>query len=241
MGHGSSSRITRDKKGDQDIFYKHFYQLLSCGNKQGFVARRTHKSLERYSKTNCTILELGTGDGLHLHFVKKMFYSYLATDISASQIVKAKANFKDDVRNIRFKVENAENLKQLDNSFDRVIASCILLHLVNPEIALEEWRRVCRNGGSINIYIPSEPELILRICRWLITGRRAKKLGYDGFKILMAREHINHSYGLEKMIEYVFRDDDIKTSRWPFRVSPLFLSIYTIHRITVTKPIQIAR
>jgi len=225
--------------GSQNEWYENYYSQLSCGDKAGFVAKQTHKSLERFNfqptHLSTNVLEVGTGTGMHLHFIQNRFQSYTATDISERQIELAKLEFSDDPRNIEFLVADAEQLQFNDSTFDRVISTCVLLHLSNPEKALLEWRRVAKNAGVISIYVPAEPELLLRLGRLLITGRKAKKLGYRGYQLLMAREHINSAWALEQKIKYIFRNDSIKTTRWPFSRAPFFLTIYTVYQVKIDK------
>jgi len=86
------------------------------------------------------------------------------------------------IRNVQT-VADAQVLPFLDNSFGRVIATCLLLHLQEPELALLEWRRVTENNGLITILIPTEPGLLLRLSRALLTSPKARRLGFDGYSL----------------------------------------------------------
>jgi phosphatidylethanolamine/phosphatidyl-N-methylethanolamine N-methyltransferase len=227
-----------DGYGSQKLWYSEIYQSLSCGTESGVLARIAHNAIERKIFKNSSderrkILEVGGGDGIHLRFVETEFDEYLLTDYDDKQLELASKNFVSDVRDIRFQNENAQSLSFSDNSFDRLVATCVLLHLEDPEKALMEWRRVVKKDGTISIYYPHEPELITRIGRNLLIGRKAKKLGFWGYDLLMAREHVNSAWRAETLLRFVFRNDTVKIRRWPFIKGPFFLNSFTVFHVKV--------
>ncbi|HEY2042849.1 MAG TPA: class I SAM-dependent methyltransferase, partial [Jatrophihabitans sp.] len=117
-----------------------------------------------------------------------------------------------------------------DASVDRVIATCVLLHLPRPEQALQEWRRILRPGGVASIYVPNEPTLITRAGRAITTRRAARRAGFQGFDLMIAREHINHGWGLDQMIRYVFRDDVLRARTWPIPHGPMSSRVFTVYQ-----------
>lgn len=52
------------------------------------------------------------------------------------------------------KDENANHLKDDDNSLDFVFSSHCLEHLEDWQGAIKEWYRVIKNGGSLILYLP---------------------------------------------------------------------------------------
>jgi uncharacterized protein YdhG (YjbR/CyaY superfamily) len=56
------------------------------------------------------------------------------------------------------------------------------------------------------------------LIRRLTIGRKAKKMGFSGFSLLMAREHRNHVGSLLEMIQYTFRERYLKIQYLPFRI-----------------------
>jgi SAM-dependent methyltransferase len=120
-----------------------------------------------------------------------------------------------------------------DESFDRLIATCLLLHLAEPYIALREWRRVVRPGGALDILIPCDPGLAVRSFRRFVTSRRARKFGCDNFGLVNAIEHRNHIYGLLQICAHVFRDDTVARAWRPLPGIPAWnLNTHMFLRVT---------
>ncbi len=105
---------------------------------------------------NARILEIGCGAGLLCLELSRQAEYVVGTDISyfvldfASQ-VRETAHSK----NVSFQHDDAENLAFQDESFDLVICSDVLEHLLEPERALAEIRRVTKTGGTVILTTPS--------------------------------------------------------------------------------------
>jgi len=78
---------------------------------------------------------------------------------------------------------DAVSLPFPDQCFDRVIATCLIAHLKDPEVALTEWRRVLRKGGELTMYVPCELGFSLRLFRKLFLAPKAKRLGFQGLNL----------------------------------------------------------
>lgn len=111
----------------------------------------SHRNLanfgNKHSKEGAVILEIGTGRGEHFNFVRNDFKEYVLSDISSWGRSEIEEILQTDVRT-SFKLENIENLTFSDNTFDRVIVSCVLIHVDQPFLALEELKRVTKKGGA---------------------------------------------------------------------------------------------
>jgi phosphatidylethanolamine/phosphatidyl-N-methylethanolamine N-methyltransferase len=80
------------------------------------------------------VLEIGGGSGEHLDFIKHSYDSYILTDIRMPVLpLKWSENLK-----ISTKTANAEELPFLNESFDRIIVTCLLHHAERPEKVMEE-------------------------------------------------------------------------------------------------------
>ena len=123
-----------------------------------------------------------------MSFVAKDFATYNAIDISSSQVALTALEVGSS---FEYQLMNAEDLKFSSSYFDRLIATCLIVHLNDPEKALREWRRVLKPGATATIYVALEPSLALRIFRIMFTSRKAKKLGFEGYKLFIARDHLN--------------------------------------------------
>jgi ubiquinone/menaquinone biosynthesis C-methylase UbiE len=63
------------------------------------------------------------------------------------------------------------------------------------ENSLKEARRVCKNGGVISIYLPTDPGIMYRFMRKIFTARRASKLRIN-YEYINALGHRNHFYSI---------------------------------------------
>ncbi|MFX7033332.1 class I SAM-dependent methyltransferase, partial [Acinetobacter baumannii] len=72
--------------------------------------------------------------------------SIIGTDFSikAIEIANSKSNFF----NLKFQVENAEELSFADNTFDYIISCETLEHVLHPQLMLNEICRVLKRGGE---------------------------------------------------------------------------------------------
>lgn len=218
--------------GNVDLFYSKFYEKCL---RQGFVGNaqnKTHQAMEHPfapEKYFHTVLEVGSGYGDHLPFVRHKYSKYLQTDIRQ---LKSDSESEDFTQG--FEIADVMNLKYSENSFDRCIATCLLLHLPDPELALSELRRVARKpGGVITLLVPCEPGILLRIARLLITSRKAQRIGYEGYELFNARDHVTYFLRIHRLIKFVFRNDLIKIQRMPFHIPSWNLNFYYVYQITV--------
>ena len=223
-----------DDFGNVDHFYKNYY--IRC-LRQGFAGKaqdKTHEFMERPffpSDNFSTVLEVGSGFGDHLPFVKHKFEKYFQTDIRPI-VETITTNYHQG--SICSEVADVMRLQYEDNKFDRCIATCLLLHLEQPEIALQELRRVAkRPGGRITLLVPCEPGILLRIARAVITARKAKRLGFSGYDLFNARDHVTHLPRIDRLIKHVFKADQVDISRRPFRIRSWNLNFYYVYQITL--------
>ena len=219
--------------GDVDHFYNKYYDLVLRTGLIGVAQNRTHRAIEkRWSKHDVfeQVLEVGAGAGAHRQFVKHQYQIYYETDIRVNHASSNKESSVAD-SNLRREFADITQLHYKDAVFDRVIATCLLLHLEKPEIALREARRVTKNLGVISILVPCEPGLFLRISRSLLTARKARRLGFQGYGLFNARDHINYLSGIDEMIRFVFEKDRIQVSRFPFHWPSWNLNLYYVYTI----------
>ncbi len=193
---------------------------------QGFVGKlqtRVHRLLERgLSKAEYrNILELGAGGLEHLQYTALTYDRYLATDIrySKEEIQRLReANVLKDFVRVQLKLVDAESPRLNSLHFDLILATCVLIHLKNPEKALVAWKTLIKPGGEIAIYVPAEPGLFLRIGRRLFIRPKHRKLGIHNSDLLYAREHVTSFSVLNSLIREVFSDCQIKAAYWPIPI-----------------------
>lgn len=231
-GRPASSRGQQDQlsSSPEEYFQKAYQQVMYTGL-AGLYSALVHFLIERpFRGTNTPkVIELGAGHGQHAKHVRTKVNEYIELDIDASLAPNGpRAANGAPVKRI---VGNAEDLSALKtNSFDRLIATCLLAHLDNPEAALEEWRRVVKPGGSISIYVPAEPGMMLRLFRRIFMVRKAARYGQDHMATIY-RDHRNHFPGMQSAINKVFANDCISRQRFPFRQAGWNLSLFEIVHI----------
>ena len=185
--------------------------MLNAGT-VGLVSRHIHKILEPKSLREFPIvLEVGAGHGQHFEFVKHGFNHYFESDFRPDNLPNRENDSNLSNKKVTSIEANAEDLRNFnDSSVDRLIATCLIVHLNNPEAALREWRRVTRESGLISIYVASEPGLILRFLRTVTTVRKAKKLGVNHLSFHY-REHITFFSRIDMLISEIFVKDFVKS------------------------------
>ncbi len=223
-----------ESPGDVSDFYSNYYRKCI---RQGFIGRaqdKTHIAMENPFGPNHSfdlVLEVGSGAGDHLDFVRHNYKEYFQTDIRSSSrsisTLSGGASIKEDFADVT-------SLRYEDEKFDRCIATCLLLHLNDPEKALLELRRVTKNpGGHITLLVPCEPGVLLRLARALITSRKAKQLGYQRYDLFNIRDHVTYFLRIHKLIKFVFRNDKVRVSRKPFGLPSWNFNFYYVYQIKI--------
>ena len=216
-----------------DDFYSDYYENIFGSGVIGWAAGVAHRFMEKPldERIFTNVLELGAGNGQHRKYVRHQFCRYIETDLRFDQgIVRELEITPGKIVEQRFL--DAEDLTVFESAqFDRVIATCLLAHLPNPEKALKEWRRVVESGGSLTIYVPTEPGLVLRIFRSLTTKRKALKLGLD-HSAVHYREHRNMWIFMNLLVLEIFAEDIIKRRRFPFSFLTWNLALFDVYEIT---------
>lgn len=214
-----------------DDYYGNFYQSVMTKGIIGVFVGLYHKHLESKFDQSANfdrVLELGAGNCEHIYYVKHKFLEYVITDIRIEPLISGVSkmlgrtvnpdiaySIPNSNRSILVSEVDALDLSRFtDNSFDRVIAGCLILHLEAPELALQEWRRVTKNGGQISIYVHSEPGMLLRFARVISTSLRGRRLGINHIHHVY-REHKIHFLAIKNLVTDVFEDDNVKFNAFP--------------------------
>jgi ubiquinone/menaquinone biosynthesis C-methylase UbiE len=229
-------------RGNVELYYKNFYSRMIGHDSDGVLKilwKYPHRLMEKPFKSNMQlkILELGFGEGEHLDFVATDYSEYVATDIDQHRLNKVSNKLSDKVKTLAC---DAAILPFQDAEFDRVIATCLIAHLPNPEQSLLEWRRVLKPGGRLTVYVPCEPGFSLRLFRKLFTAPKAKKLGFEGFNLYIARDHVNDAFRVLNIAAEVFRRDDLKLVFRPFYFRSWYLNLFSIIQVKKSEKIDLA-
>jgi ubiquinone/menaquinone biosynthesis C-methylase UbiE len=215
-------------------YYSNHYEKVCNKGLVGFASRLVHWSLENYPYASRSrfhnadeILEIGAGHGQHLPFVKGTYRSYLQSDLRPENLRDQSSEYPNS------KIEeisiDAENLPYETAKFDRIIVTCVLMHLQNPEKALLEWKRVCKPGGRITLYIPCETGLLLRISQILTTRRKQTKLGYKA-DYLHFQEH-RYSYLYLKTLVNYHGGSHIRIRKFPLVIGTWNTNLWSVFEI----------
>ena len=213
-------------------YLNHYNNINSTAIPGSISSKILHKLIERKFKSNfgLRILEVGTNSGEHIPFVENDYNLYLATDL----ILNPDFNH-DKMPNVQFEVADVMQLPYQDETFDRVISTCVFHHLPDPEKGLRELRRVTKYNGRISILVPNDPGIVYRFLRSLTTLRKARKAGlFFEAQLVHAIEHRNHFLSIQTLIKWVFEGDYIERDNFPLKID-LYnlnaLTCFTIHKI----------
>ena len=222
---------------DFDDYYQNNYMKVINAGLVGAMSNLVHWSLENspYSKRNkpnegSAILELGAGHGQHHPFVSTGFSSYVLTDLRPENIPR---NLESKSVRIHPESIDAHALPFQSNSFDRVIATCLLIHLKDPPLALSEWYRVLKPGGVMTVYVPCETGTLLRIAQQISTRRKQKKLGLDA-EFLHRTEHPYSYLYVKGILRYLFANQ-LRIRKFPFVLGSWNFNLWAVVTIVKSK------
>jgi ubiquinone/menaquinone biosynthesis C-methylase UbiE len=222
-----------------DDFYANTYAKYLFGKSfQAIGISYLEKTLE--SKSNLSIkllrqLELGSGSGEHLPYVKRFpEHEYICLDLrlpGTDKYLKASHTSLQGV--VKFVQGNAEELAFESNYFEKVTATCVLHHITDPLAVLIEARRVTKIGGEIIFVIPTDPGLMNQLVKRIISYRRLRKMTQYDPKLILAIDHRNHVGGILELCKFVFRNDNLEIDYLPWRIRSWNLNL--IARVRVIK------
>lgn len=216
-------------------WYRDQYEHQTYSGAAGWAQTWMHRSLERgYSKATRfdDVLEVGGNRGEHLPFVRHDFGSYTLTDLHSPS-----RGFLHPLRpGVVFQSVDVQAMPFANATFDRVLNTCLLHHVPDPETALSEIRRVLRPGGTADIFLSGDPGVLFRLGRSVGPGFRASREGLSRVKSLVdARDHRNHAGGLLRLIDHVFRHDEVESRSYPFGLPGWNGSLWLTFRVTRTE------
>jgi phosphatidylethanolamine/phosphatidyl-N-methylethanolamine N-methyltransferase len=218
---------------EQERWYREEYENVMNKGLIGKIWQHIHYQLDKpfLHLSNLEILEVGAGHGQHSNQTALDSKRYVEVDLQQLDTPASKGR-KFNVERI---IEDAQELNSFkDSTFDLLIATCLLPHLKDPELALNNFRRVVRDGGSLSLYVPCEPGILLRLARNVSTKRKRRKLGFSA-ESLHWREHRNHYLLIEALIRDIFVHDKVSKVNYPFSKLGWDLNLYSLYRITIQK------
>jgi len=203
---------------------------------QSAVMRASHRLTEKPFDEQTyfsRVLEIGSGTGKHFPYVRHRFDEYVLTDLDPKTLDIAKKNLgQGESGKLKFQVQTGEKLDYADDQFDRIVAVHVLEHIYQPHLALKEWVRTLKNGGTLSILIPTDPGLAWRLGRHLGPRKNAMAQGI-AYDYVMAREHVNSCNNLIAILRHYF--PKAEEAWWPFPLPSVDLNLFYAFNATVEK------
>lgn len=196
----------------------------------GILMNYCHKTLENFKLKNKNfdkILEIGAGSAPHYAFIKHNYNEYHIADTSDYAKDFHKNNDK-----VKFVSYDGKILPYNDNTFDRIIISHCLEHILAPENFINEMMRTLKVGGVLSISLPTDPGLVWRLGRKFIkyfTLKKTYNISGDEFEYMNATEHVNSIFNLISIIRFNF-PDSIEEHYYPMRLKIADINLfYNVH------------
>jgi len=217
-----------------------FHSLYDSSNYsstlQSWMMHASHKLLERPFNEKASfghVLEVGAGTGEHVKFVRHRFDRYVLTDQNARTLDVARQKLgAAHAGRLEFEVQTGASLGYPDDTFDRVVAAHVLEHIYPPHLAVKEWVRVIKDGGTLSILIPTDPGFAWRLGRTLGPRRNAVKRGL-AYDYIMAREHVNSCVNLVAILRHYFPEG--KGAWWPTPIPSVDTNLFFAFHATINK------
>jgi len=96
------------------------------------------------------VLDIGCGLGHCLNFLTKFSENLVGLDIDLPSLIYAQKT-----TGANYVLGKGEKMPFKDNSFDKLISFNILEHIQNDTLAIEEIKRVGKNGATVLVMVPS--------------------------------------------------------------------------------------
>lgn len=225
-----SQNPANSEKSPQSIvdgYYENFYKRVHGSGGVGRLESWMHKALERDARPSSRMLEIGAGNFEHLPFISGHVETYVGVDprvpsqedLDRWQVEVIDVTEVAHVTSGRFFVKaTVEEFGSHDvGRFDRIVATCVLLHLDDPASTMKTLLELMEESGAqMRLLLPTEPSWLVNSWRMLMTRRRAKKLGFEHFDLVNAIDHQNYSQRITTLSKYVFADENWQRDSKPF-------------------------
>jgi SAM-dependent methyltransferase len=214
-----------------NYWYEKHYQDFTYNKYTKIFQKYFHSKLEAKkfisSETSLT-LEIAANMGEHLSFVAdKSNYYMLDRNLNISkkiQSIQSKYIFGD-----------GDFLPFKDNTFDRIVMTCLLHHAPHPDRILREARRALKSNGNLSLFLPSDPGFLFRFIKKIGRIHMRKSLIMQLKKIVDAYDHIGNVWSLSNIITHIYSEDQIKVQKYPFNFNSYDLNLFSVYQIKIKK------
>lgn len=114
------------------------------------VYQSTGESVAKYIKNTDKVLECACGTGAISIYIAPVCNKLFVSDFSDGMLKQAKKKLKN-FDNVEFEKVDITNIKAQNDSFDVVVAGNVIHLLPEPQNAMKELTRVCKDGGKLII------------------------------------------------------------------------------------------
>jgi len=136
------------------------------------------------------VIDIACGSGYGSFILAKAgAEKVIGADVDAKAVDNANKKYKNN--NIKFVVDDAENIKQDDNAFDILVSFETIEHLQNPNKFLSEAKRVVKQDGLAIISTPNKKVSKEK------NPFHIKEFDYSEFKDII-KKYFNYYYILEQ-------------------------------------------
>lgn len=152
------------------------------------LAKEVVKDLSNFNIKEGKILEIGIGNGRDSIFIAKKGHNVTGIDLSQEPISVAKKRAKKEkVKNVKFEIGDAENLKYKADTFD-VVYSVAAIHSTPLQSVLKEIYRVLKPGGTAKLFLYTKMKSGATTTHYWSPAEIKRFAKNEGFKIEKFRE-----------------------------------------------------
>ena len=215
--------------GTKIIYEEGVYREYLYTGLLGYLFRYQHKILSPdYLLDKQKVLEIGPSFEPHIKFKQLNYSEYHCIDINESpELIEY---YEKNFTNIFFNSYDGKKIKYPDNTFDRIIISHTLEHILDPEIFINEMLRVLKPNCCISVALPCDNGFFWRLGRFILKKTYHKRKGTleIDYNYTMAKEHVNTIFQLLSILEKKYFIKDQKFIPFGIR-SPDLNLIYVCH------------
>ena len=189
-----------------------------------------HRKLEDFQnkKSNYDkILEIGAGSAPHFNYMNCSYNEYHIAETSDYAV-----NFHKDNSKVKLLKYDGKNLPYPNETFDRIIISHCLEHILSPEEFIQEMMTKLNKGGVLSISLPTDPGIAWRLGRLFIrffTIKKTYQISGEEFNYMNATEHVNSIFNLISIIRFNYKNS-YEEHFYPLRIKMSdFNLFYNVH------------
>ncbi len=181
------------EEGNNKKFWSRYAKLydfeIERFNRRAY--ERMYQLMSESLSSDMDVLEVATGTGLIALGIADSAKSVTATDFSPGMIARARK--KAIPANVSFSIEDATSLSFPDARFDAAIISNALHIMQEPELVLENIKRVLKPGGLL--VAPTFSHGRLGQSTWNLNAKVLRLIGFETYSKWTPEEYVDFVAG----------------------------------------------